>query len=55
MTNRRKKHEEMQEEVKYPKQTSGIVIAVMESRVAQQQEQLDSILRERARLWQEIR
>jgi hypothetical protein len=46
--NKRNKYEEL-------KQTTGLSIMVLESKVAELQEQLDSILMQRDPLWQEMR
>jgi hypothetical protein len=49
------KYEELKQEVKYLKQTTGLSIMVLENQVAQLQDQLDEILGERARLFEEMR
>jgi uncharacterized coiled-coil DUF342 family protein len=49
------KYEELKQEVKYLKQTTGLSIMVLECKVAELQEQLDSILTQRDPLLQELR
>jgi hypothetical protein len=49
------KYEELKQEVKYVKQTTGLSIMVLECKVAELQEQLDSILMQRDPLLQELR
>jgi uncharacterized protein YeeX (DUF496 family) len=54
-SSKRRKFEELQEELKYLKHTSGLIISIMECRMAQMEERVDTILRQRAELWKEIR
>jgi predicted nucleic acid-binding Zn-ribbon protein len=49
------KYEELKQEIKCLKQTTGLSIMVLENQVAQLQDQLDEIFEERARLVEEMR
>jgi chromosome segregation ATPase len=51
----RNKYEQLQQEVKHLKQTTGLAVAALECRVAQLQDQLDSSLRQQAQLYQEMK
>ncbi|XP_023704111.1 uncharacterized protein LOC111862717 [Cryptotermes secundus] len=52
--NKRNKYEELKQEVKHLRQTTGLSVMVLECKVSQMQDQLNNILKQRARLWQEM-